>query len=192
MKRLSVVAVAAATGLALLVPAEAQAGSYVRPDAASDVSSSTGDGPFVRTPSRVEGDIRSSGVSHAGRRVLVAIGFAQLTQTTELTGHLFQLRTNKGRIRIVTVVAGPGHWAGRTVMQKPNGRMVRCRFGTSVDYATDRVRVSIPRRCLGRPRWVKVGMIAVTIQDDVFFADDALTDGILRANPVYGPIVRRG
>ena len=192
MKRLSTVVIAAATGLALLVPTEAHAGSYVRPDPASDVSSSTGDGPFVRTPSRIEGDIRSSGASHMPRRVQVAIGFAQLTQSTELTGHLFQLRTNKGRVRVVTVLAGPGHWAGRTVMQKPNGRRVRCRFGTRIDYVTDRVTVSIPRRCLGRPRWVKVGIIAVTIEDDVFFADDALTDGILRANPVYGPIVRRG
>ena len=192
MKRLSTVVIAAATGLVLLVPAEAQAGSYVRPDAANDVSSSTDDGPFVRTPSRIEGDIRSSGVGHLPRRVLVAIGFAQLTQTTELTGHLFRLRTNRGKVRWVTVVAGPGHWAGRTVMQKPSGRRVKCRLGTTIDYAADRVRVSIPRRCLSRPRWVSVGIGAVSVEGDVYFADDALTDGIIRANPIYGPIVRRG
>ena len=192
MKRLSTAVIAAATGLVLLVPTQAQAGSYARPDAANDVSSSTGDGPFVRTPSRIEGDIRSSAVAHAPRRVLVAIGFGQLTQTTELTGHIFRLRTNRGKVRWVTVVAGPGHWAGRTVMQKPSGRRVKCRLGTSIDYAADRVRVSIPRRCLGGPRWVKVGIGVVSAEGETFYADDALTDGIIRANPVYGPLVRRG
>ena len=64
--------------------------------------------------------------------------------------------------------------------------------GDRIDYASKRVTVSIPRRCLGRPRWVKVGIIAVTLEEDVVFADDALTNGVLRANPVYGPLVRRG
>lgn len=190
--RLSTTVLAAATGLAVLVPTQAHAGSYVRPDATGDVSSQTGDGPYVRTPSRVEGDVRTSGVSYAGRRVTVAIGFAQLTQTTEVTGHLFRLRTNKGKVRDVSVLAGPGQWAGRTQMTKRNGKRVRCALGSRIDYAIDRVNVSIPRKCLGKPRWVRVGIGVVSLENDVFFADDALTNGVLRANPIFGPIVRRG
>jgi hypothetical protein len=192
MLRLSTTLLAATTGLAVLVPSQAYAGSYVRPDATGDVSSQTDDGPYVRTPSRVEGDVRTSGVSYAGRRVTVAIGFAQLTQTTEITGHLLRLRTNKGKVRDVTVIAGPGQWAGRTQLTKGNGNRVRCALGHRIDYVADRVTVSIPRKCLGKPRWVRVGIGVVSVQDEVFFADDAATNGVLRANPILGPIVRRG
>jgi hypothetical protein len=191
MRRLSTIVLAAVTGLAVFVPTQAHAGSYVRPDPANDVLSSKDDGPLVRTPSRVEGDVLTSGVSYAGRRITVAMGFAELTQTTELTGHLFRLRTNKGKVREVTVIAQPGSWGGTAIMQKSSGRKVKCRMGTRLDYVADRVTVSIPRRCVGSPRWVKVGMAEVTFEGDVTFVDDAMTNARLDGNPVYGPVVRR-
>jgi hypothetical protein len=192
MKRLSTLVLAACTGLAVLVPTQAHAGSYVRPDATGDVSSSKDDGPFVKTPSRAEGDVRSSAVSHAGRRVVIAVAYRQLSQTTQITGQIARLRTNKGLVRDVVIYAQPGAWGGRTSMEKPGGRRVKCRMGTRIDYVGDRVTVSIPRKCLGRPRWVRVGIGAVTFQDEVVFADDAMTNGALGNYPVLGPVVRRG
>jgi hypothetical protein len=192
MKRLTTVILAACTGLAVLVPTPAHAGSYVLPDATGDVGSSKDDGPYVRTPSRAEGDVRSSAVSHARRRVVVTVAYRQLSQTTQITGQIARLRTNRGRVRDVVVYAQPGNWGGRTSMEKPSGRRVKCRVGMSIDYAADRITVSVPRKCLGRPRWVRVGIGAVTFEDDVVFADDAMTNATPGNTPVLGPVVRRG
>jgi hypothetical protein len=49
----------------------------------------------------------------------------------------------------------------------------------------------VPRRCLGRPNWVHVGMAAGTFEDPASFWDDAATNGYIGANPKWGPRVHR-
>lgn len=67
------------------------------------------------------------------------------------------------RFAAVYVNARPGRWQGRHLMIV--GRIlvdesrVKCRgLKHTIDYATDQVSISVPRRCIGRPDWVKVGM----------------------------------
>ena len=81
---------------------------------------------------------------------------------------------------------------GRVIMTKGTGRRVKCHgLSTKVDYVGQRVTVSVPRSCLGRPRWVKVGIATVRFADSILL-DDAQTDGKLYQNPKYGPLVKQG
>jgi hypothetical protein len=50
----------------------------------------------------------------------------------------------------------------------------------------------IPRSCLGNPRWVRVGALAVTVDTNkVAHYDDARSSTISDATPIFGPKVRR-
>ena len=180
------------TSVALLVPTQAYAGSYLVHDSTKDVISQTDDGAETKAPDHTEGDVRSSYVEYAPRRVVAAMSYVGLTQTPDLAGHVFSFHTNKGRVRDVTVLAGPGHWAGRAEMTTGRGRHVRCRVARTIDYTQHRISISVPRSCLGKPRWVQVGMGMVTVKGNTFFGDDALTNGTLGNNVVLGPRVFRG
>ena len=69
-----------------------------------------------------------------------------------------------------------------------------------IDYAANTVRISVPRRCLDRPRWVRVGAKTISLgvdrRGEVIRYDDALatgTDG--RATPsriTLGQRLQRG
>lgn len=59
----------------------------------------------------------------------------------------------------VFVSAGPGRWKGRHQLVGGDYSPVRCtRLSHSIDYDAERVVVSVPRSCLGRPRWVRAGL----------------------------------
>jgi hypothetical protein len=49
-------------------------------------------------------------------------------------------------------------------MAKPDDNGVKWCGGVRVDYVADRVTVSIPRRCVGSPRWDDVGMGEVSFE----------------------------
>ena len=53
------------------------------------------------------------------------------------------------------IIAGPGHWQGTHVMGTNRGRRAHCTgVHWSLQYGADLARVSVPRRCLGNPKWV--------------------------------------
>lgn len=195
MKCLHAIATASFVGLATLVPADAYARSYTTPDPAHDVMSQfEGSAGSNAAPTRTNGDVLASGVTHRPRRVIVAMRFAAMTQTTHETVHQFGIRTNEGKTRIVWVWSAPGHWGGKTDMTRPGGGEVNCRMTTALNYAQHRVSVSIPRRCLSSPRWVRVAMKSVTMENGTYFTDDGQTGTplLLGGQPVFGPRVRRG
>ena len=182
-----------AASLALLQPAQAFAGSYHHTDPSGDVLSETDNSNgSTKAPGRAEGDVLSSAVVHAKRKVFVSLHFRALTRTTSESAYVFRFRTDKHKVRDVTVVAGPGHWNGHAGMSTLRGRKVRCAVSEQIDYAHRSIRVAVPRRCLGRPHWIQLGSGMVSVQGSTFYGDDALTNGVLHDNPVFGPKVRKG
>ncbi len=208
MKKLATT-LALATVFAAVPASVAHADSYVRRDATADVvsiqiSEPTPEDPdrgseeevLVPAPERREGDIVSSAVRHSGRKVVLKMRYRSLSRTTDLAGHLFSIRTNEKVRRDIAIVAGPRMWRGQAEVTSRRGE-VRCRgLRKHISYARDQIRVVVPRRCLSNPRWVQVGMGAMTFKGDFtsetmdFFADDARTNGALRDNLGWGARVR--
>ena len=55
--------------------------------------------------------------------------------------------------------AGPGRWKGRHQLLNSNFFDVKCpKLNHSINYDTEQITMSVPRSCIGRPNWVKVGM----------------------------------
>ncbi len=196
MKCLHTIVFTSLGGLLLtLVPTAAYARSHTTPDPAHDVISQfEGGGGPVAVPTRAEGDVLASGVTHRPRRVIVAMRFAEMSTTTLEVGHQFRIRTNEGKVRIVSVGAGPQRLGGNTELTRGRGGEVRCRMTTALDYAQNRLTVSIPRRCLSSPRWVQVSFESLTMEYGNFYTDDGQSGAPLywSGRPAFGPRVRRG
>jgi len=187
--------VVAAAAVIPLVPTAAHADRYTYADHTGDVVSFTG-GSDTATPApeRVVGDIAASAVAHRRGSVTVKMRYRDLTRGDEIAAHLFVIRTSR-MTRDVTVVAAQGYYGGRVVMTKPSGKKVSCRIARKIDYVANTVTASVPRSCLGQPRWVKVGMAGILFtglgSSDMQYVDDARTNGNLGSNPRFGPRVYR-
>lgn len=104
-------------------------------------------------------DVRALRVRHAPRTIAVSVRHAALRRVGVLSAHRIWLRTPAGVLREVLVEAGPKRWAGRTRVFNRRGNLVRCRTRHAISYADDRVRVFVPRACLGRPARVRARMV---------------------------------
>jgi hypothetical protein len=192
MKKLTTVLGAAIAGLIIMQPAVAHADSYVRHDASRDVIAIDEEGNEVKDPSRLDGDIVTSGVSHYGRKFGVSMSFSDLGRNSDFLGFLFLMRTNEHKVRSLIITAVPGQ--GWTASMGSRHGNVKCRnLATKVDYNGRRVSAIIPRKCLSNPRWVQVGMATIAGQEEGenFYADDALVTGALHNGLAWGPRVRK-
>ena len=76
------------------------------------------------------------------------------------------------------VNADAGTWAGRHMLVDEEFGKIRCPgLGHDIDYAAETVRIRIPRNCIGRPNWVRVGMT------NFAFTGSNTTDQQLSDNP---------
>jgi hypothetical protein len=160
-----------------LVPTAAHADKYVHLDAPGDVVSFTSTSDTA-APDQTNGDITRSTVRHRARKVVLTMRFRDLNGSG-YTVYAYAIRTGK-MTRHVSLVTIPGHHRGKVLMTTAKGKTVRCRTTRSIDYTANTATVGIPRSCLGRPRWVKVGMGMVTSPTEKFttgFGDDAGTNG---------------
>jgi hypothetical protein len=187
-----------ATVLAVMAPTAAHAASYVHPDSTGDVlhlneSSSDGDSG-TKVPDRTDGDIVRSAVVHGKGRVSMALSYRDLVAPTGSAGtiHIFRIGTNKKRVRQVYVFASGSRPQGAVDFEKGSGKSVKCKgVRWNINYSTNVVRASVPRRCLGNPKWVHVGMATATLADPDVFVDDAATNGYLGNEPKWGARVYR-
>jgi hypothetical protein len=102
-------------------------------------------------------DVVHAVASHGRARVRVEMTFTDLRRE-EPQSYVAMLTTGR-RLRAVFVSAGPGRWTGRRQMVNGQFATVRCpRLTHSIDYDTEQVVISVPRSCLGLPRFVRVGM----------------------------------
>ena len=151
----------------------AQAERYIHRDPAKDVRKvalmSTDDDGFVHAPRRRQGDYVKVKMWHQVRAVRVVGKFRQLDRKGNGVIQIVTIKTPDGSERSFSVLAGPGFWKG--VDDDEEG--TNCVIGHRVNYRKNRFSMRISRACLDRPRWVRVGVGFITLNDRAVFADDA-------------------
>ena len=189
------------TVLALAVPLFAvatptQAQRLDRMDPAGDVFTladiEEGDDSYsVPAPDQLHSDIVSTRFRHTNKAVRVRVNFADLHRRKDpVTGRRpgdfrvwATVKTNEGIGRVVEIAFnGPANPWTRPQMWslKSVGKMIPCRINHYIDFVKDVVVLGIPRTCLSRPRWVRIGATSgVGVQDEAanFAFDDALRVG---------------
>lgn len=170
-------AAAATAGLAAVlstvaVAAPASAETYRHTDPARDVTAQDGPRPDVKN-----GDIRDVRFEHARRNVTLRATFRDLAREGEGLQQFVQVETPTATYQFL-VAAGPDNWSGEFY---PFGDGTGC-GGTDfrLDYGRNVFTLSLPRGCVGNPRWVKVGLGTVTgffNETEEFRIDDALQRG---------------
>ena len=152
-------AVAAALALSLLaLPAAAQ--EVTVRDARGDmIRVEEGGGDPQPAPGATAGDVVRTTFRHTDRHVVVRTKLTAL----ERTGRRFTVWVDVGngarRTWFVGVEATRRDRSGHTIFMTGRGGDVRCAVQHRVNYAADVVRVSVPRRCLDRPRVVRFRLL---------------------------------
>lgn len=182
---------AVALGTALLVQSGAAVGGTLeRNDATGDVwRTLIGAASYAPAPSRSEGDIVSSRVSHGPHAIWIGVRFRELTATSN--GFFTRLAiVSDRRYRGIAIDALPGHWDGQEVTTNRRGVVVGCAVTHRIDYGRNRIVVRVPRTCLGRkPAWVRVAIRTTVAGATYAFVDDARTTGLVKV--AFGRRVRR-
>ena len=144
-------------------------------DGASDVHLIQADDSTTLHGDMVNTDVTTVLVDHRNRRLKARFGFTDLARTGQGFVTLLQVRTSEGRRFNVVVVATPGGWRGQPVLQTLNGKELECAsLRRAIDYDANTVKVSMGTDCLDRPRWVQVGLLALSSPTaDTFYIDDA-------------------
>lgn len=161
-------------------------------DAAHDVRwqplQQTGDSSRPATHRR-EGDVVRTTVNHHAGVVSVSVKYRQLSRTGQGTAHVFVFRTDRGLSRTVELYADQHNWKGVVTFEAPGTRTPRCEVSHHIDYARNRVTVTVPRSCLHEPRWVRVGSGDGMLVANRLYADDAYINFGLTHEPRLGPRV---
>ncbi len=181
---LTVVAVAAL----VMVPGAAGAERRGDHDALADMWSSPVGATSYKPASRhVEGDIIATRVIHAPRSVRIRVRLRELTTGSNGDFHRIAIKSDR-RYRFVEIDALPGRWDGSAWMTGSAGRPVPCALHFRIDYDLNQVHLKVPRTCLGKPAWVRVGVRSTVAGTLRVYADDAHSTGV-PARIALGPRV---
>ena len=173
---------AAALALPLLAPTAAYADRWSSPDEIGDVEGWTYDpepkpcGTFIDVDGSAEtnSDITRLSVRHTRRAVILTTRVARLDRRLEQSVSLYvrsedrgwwldvdRFKTHSGNWRVMTFMAREpklpdpddveGCGIGISLID------VGCRTTGTVDFEHDLIRLTVPRQCMGNPRWVRVG-----------------------------------
>lgn len=169
-------------GAALLVPvlaaAPASAEMTVVQDSRGDVWAATMslvDEQFTleRTDVQTNVDVRNVKIAHSARTLKFWVRFVDLRRNQEMVAVDFMLRTPERRMVAMSVSFDRD---AETLLLRRNGDLVRCRdLRVELQVPQDEFELDIPRRCLGRPDWVRVG--GVTSKVDLGFLDELIETG---------------
>ncbi len=171
-----------ATCLAVLllagpIASTARADQVVRGDARHDVvrfDENHPDGVPARTVH--DPDVIRTRIAHKPHQLVIRLTFAEL-ERHRLRFQLAQIATSGGGQRLFIAFVVPSQDLDIVTLKGPDGR-VRCpRLAQTINYRKDYLRVTIPRTCLGVPRWVKVGVGVSRWAHGHQYADDALQSG---------------
>ncbi|HYU83746.1 MAG TPA: hypothetical protein VEK80_02985 [Kribbellaceae bacterium] len=175
MKRI-LIATGVLTAVALATAAPASADTVRHRDAAHDVVKFDGDRETT-VPAVTEGDVRRVTVAHTSGRLVVKLKYAELSRTNRWVA-VAVVRTSAGKeFEVALVATSRIGWKGKLTVSRAGGSVVACPGADRrVDYAVNTVRFSVPRGCLGDPRWVKVGVAHVRFVSEFrIFGDDAFS-----------------
>jgi hypothetical protein len=160
-------ALLAAAALSAGTTSAASAAIWTHTDASGDVQTLDPQTEAVSpAPANTSNDIRSWRVAHNTGSVVVRITTAS---NLPRTGILY--------LEIATAVAKYDVFSGRSVggphLAKHSGKDVSCDgLKQSFDTTHHRIQVTVPRRCIGTPHWVKVGAVTFNMTNNGFTYDD--------------------
>lgn len=153
-------------------------------DAAHDVGRSVRDSSDHETvtaaPGRTDGDVLRSVVRHRPRSVLVELQLASLRRSGLAVGESLRIVTDQHVRRDITVQLVPGTGRTTVYVEGRNGQDRPCPgIQARLDFPHATTSVSVPRSCLGRPDWVRVGVGAFkqTSQSTYYFDDAGVRAG---------------
>jgi hypothetical protein len=136
------------------------------------------DAPAPSVTSYPAADVTAAVVTHGHHALRIRLRFADL-QKVGHQAYRMDLRTPRAlnETFYAAVVSGPGTRQGRHFLER--GSSVRCPgFEHQIDYETNVVIMRIPRRCLRRPRWVRVHL-----DNALWTGDGQLPDAAYEDNP---------
>ena len=182
---------AAVCGLLLVSLPSTAFGEVVRHrDPADDVArAAVGSNVYAPAPDQVRGDIIATKVRFARRAVWIRYRLQDLAPTGNGNFHVIGLRSDR-RERTIQLNAFPGHWEGGAVVTNTRAQAVGCLVTHRIDYDRNRIGLRVPRSCLGKATWVRVGIRTTVAGTTYAYVDDARAAGY-SASLVYGRRVHR-
>jgi hypothetical protein len=187
---------ALAAAALVLLPAVAHADTLTKTDAAGDVLTEGGSASTAGTldPTRTNGDITRSVITHGPSNLKVKLVHRDLAKVGRIIT-VISVKTDKAKnFRRFEIVAAPGRYYGTVVVHNKADKKVSCKTTRKIDYAANTTLLTIPRRCLGNPRWVRVGAGVITTDNGFgsIYGDDARTNGTVGGeDPVFSNKVFR-
>lgn len=185
---------------ALLLPAVSHAETVVTEDPAGDARAWTAfqEFQFVPAPQEASADVANTAAAYGQRRLSVAVHLRDLEVrprhetllTTWTPRATFDLTARRLSAQRATVSRAP-----------ERGDSFGCRgLGVTYDGAADIVTLSVPARCIGAPRWVRLGVkFTASAKAEpkpqtmaIYFADDGHRGGYRERSVAAGPRIRRG
>lgn len=155
-------------------------------DARSDLLGPPWQGGGTVSPQRADGDIVRTVFRHTDRRIRVRVSLTELRRNFEVLSLIVPVRTNEGLNRYVVLAVDRDEaalpWSGDAGLYRPSddGWVQWCGVHRSIDYTANDLVIGFSRRCVGNPRWVRLGAqlhIWVTQAEDYY--DDALLESKL-------------
>jgi hypothetical protein len=147
-------------GIMGLLPGPAYGQSVDRPDPRGDVSRVDPDTEdTTAAPARTNGDIIRTVFRHKAQRIRIRVGFADLRRSFGALYITAFVNTNEGRHREAVIAVDRAEndpWRGISWLDNGD-EVVRCWVHHSLDYEHNVAIIGIPRSCLSRPRWVRIG-----------------------------------
>lgn len=155
-------------------------------DVAGDVRVIGPNGVGAKAPTRRMGDVRTVQITHTRTAVKLRMTYVALGRVGTDHLHVFAIRTPR-RSYEVQVYATAGSWKGTPVLFARNGATPRCAISRNIDYPRRTITVSVPRKCLGTPRWIQAGGGMSASYNGARYADDGLTAKPPASTLVLGP-----
>lgn len=154
---------------------ETRATSAQWTDPAGDMYLSTDASGDPTVPEATNGDIRDVSIAHRRHALIIAASFTDLYSDEFVWVRPFaaSFRTSEHKYRYVDVVSLQSGQVD--VYVESPGHRLDCGASAVVDFAANTARVRVPRACLSRPRWVRVGFDADSLyrESDEHYVDQS-------------------
>lgn len=175
---------ALAAGLILLAAPAAQAATLDVTDVTGDVMTAVLDSSDNVTYHRehgAEGDITFARVQHTATQVVVYLRYTQLSVPRQYGVLDYMVEGSNGRRAEVDIETRHGDPQGEANVFSDRGRT--CALSYRINYAGDSVSMRIPRRCLGKAKYVRLAHVTARVMVDqsgdsgTFYYDSPSRDG---------------
>ena len=191
----TITAAAVAVLSVLSTAAPASAARLRTSDGAADVWTRGEDGVWSEAGSVDNVDVLGSAVRHTTTHVHGSARYATLERGEDRFVLPVQLHTSNGayyQVRIVATAEDPGGTLTLRRGTESGPKRVACEgMDFLIDYDEEITAFSVPRRCLGRPAWVRYGGNARLVDGDGTVFSDALLSGD-PVNDLWSPRIKRG